>query len=106
MASEAKYQADLIRKLYKMFPGCEILKNDSGYRQGMLDLTIFWGRHWAMLEVKASATASERPNQAYYVEQMRKMSFAAFIYPENEEEVLAALQNAFSSRRATCVPQS
>lgn len=86
-----------------MFPGCEILKNDSGYRQGILDLTIFWGPHWAMLEVKDSARSKARPNQPYYVDQMNKMSFASFIYPENEEEVLAALQEAFSSRGTACV---
>jgi hypothetical protein len=104
--SENQYQAQLIRKLKRLFPGCEILKNDSGYKQGILDLTIFYGPTWAMLEVKASATSAERPNQAYYVRQMRDMSFAAFIYPENEEEVLAALQEAFASRGTACVPQS
>ncbi len=80
-----------------MFPGCEVLKNDSQYRQGILDLTIFHGPFWAMLEVKASASARERPNQSFYVQRMNGMSFAAFIYPENEEEVLTALQEAFSS---------
>lgn len=104
--TENVYQAKLIRKLKKIFPGCEILKNDSNYRQGILDLTLFWGPHWAMLEVKASAVASEQPNQDFYVRQMNDMSFAAFIYPENEEEVLAALQEAFVSRGAACVPQS
>jgi len=102
--TENVYQARLIRKLKKMFPGCEILKNDASYRQGILDLTIFWGPTWAMLEVKASADSPLRPNQEYYVKQMDGMSFAAIIYPENEEEVLAALQEAFTSRRATCVP--
>ena len=104
--TENLYQARLIRKLKRMFPGCEILKNDPQYRQGILDLTLFWGPAWAMLEVKASATASERPNQAYYVKQMNDMSFAAFIYPENEEEVLTALQEAFASRGATRLSQS
>lgn len=102
--TENAYQAKLIRKLKRVFPGCEILKNDAQYRPGILDLTIFWGPFWAMLEVKASATAKERPNQDYYVRQMNEMSFAAFIFPENEEEVLAALQEAFASRGATCVP--
>jgi len=94
--AENAFQAKLIRKLKKLFPGCEILKNDAGYRQGILDLTILWKRYWAMLEVKDSATARERPNQGYYVRKLNDMSFAAFIYPENEEEVLAALQEAFS----------
>ena len=34
------------------------------------------------------------------------MSFAAFIYPDNEEEVLTALQEAFASRGATRLSQS
>jgi Holliday junction resolvase-like predicted endonuclease len=97
--AENAYQARLIKKLYRLFPGCEILKNDSGYRQGLLDLTILCGDKWAMLEVKAHANAKEQPNQNYFLEKFGKMSFAAKIYPENEEEVLAALQEAFSSRR-------
>jgi hypothetical protein len=59
-----------------------------------------------MLEVKASANSSERPNQAHYVERLNNMSFAAFIYPENEEEVLTALQEAFASRGAACISES
>jgi hypothetical protein len=95
--TENKYQAGLIKRLKRRFPGCEILKNDPNYIQGMLDLTILYGPCWATLEVKESATASERPNQAYYVERHKNMSFSAFIYPENEEEVLTALSEAFAS---------
>lgn len=95
--TENKYQAKLIKKLYKMFPGCEILKNDAGYRQGILDLTILFENRWAMLEPKASAKAALRPNQAYFVDKLNKMSFASFIFPENEKEVLTALQKALSS---------
>lgn len=95
--TESAYQAKLIRKLKTRFPGCVVLKNDSAYQQGILDLTLFWKRHWAMLEVKASRQAPYQPNQKYYVDKLGKMSFAAFIYPENEEEVLSALQEAFAS---------
>ena len=95
--TEARYQGQLIRRLKEIFPGCVVLKNDPQYQQGILDLTLLWGAFWAMLEVKASATARTRPNQAYFVEQLDNMSFAAFIYPENEEEVLIALQEAFAS---------
>lgn len=104
--AENGYQAKLIKKLYKMFPGCEILKNDSGYKQGILDLTLLHGARWAMLEVKASASAKERPNQRYFVDKLNEMSFASFIYPENEKEVLTALQKAFSPRRTARVSKS
>ena len=40
-----------------------------------------------------------RPNQLYYVEKFNAWSFSAFIYPENEEEVLYALQRSFQNRR-------
>ena len=103
--TENQYQAGLIKRLKKRFPGCEVLKNDPSYIQGMLDLTLLFGPCWATLEVKDSANAAQRPNQAYYVEKHRDMSFSAFIYPENEEEVLTALSEAFSSRGAARVPQ-
>lgn len=106
MPRENAYQAGLVKRLRARFPGCEIVKNDAGYIQGFPDWTIFYGPCWATLEVKASATAAERPNQAYYVERLNNMGFSAFIYPENEEEVLTALQEAFSSRGAACFPQS
>ncbi len=104
--TENQYQAILIKKLKRMFPGCEILKNDPSYKQGILDLTIFVGKCWAMLEVKSSAKARAQPNQEYFVEKLNEMSFASFIYPENEKEVLAALQKAFSSRGAARVSKS
>ncbi len=91
---ERDYQARLIRKLRRLFPGCIILKNDTDYLQGIPDLLILYGRNWAALEVKASEDAPEQPNQEYYVELMGEMSFAAFIYPEVEEEVLYALQRS------------
>lgn len=101
--TENAYQAKLIRKLKRLFPGCVILKNDPSYIQGMLDLTILYQDRWATLEVKASADAPRRPNQEHYQRLMADMSFSAFIYPENEEEVLAALQEAFASRGTACV---
>lgn len=92
---ERDYQRLLIEKLNSRFPGCLILKNDPGYLQGVPDLVIFYGDRWAMLEVKASERARIQPNQTYYVEKLNEMSFAAFIYPSNEEEVLDALYRAF-----------
>ena len=99
--TENQYQAKVIKKLEKLFPGCTVLKTDASYRQGFPDLVILWKRFWAVLEVKAYPLAPIRPNQDYYVEKLNDMSFAAYIFPENEREVLRALQQAFaSSRRA------
>jgi hypothetical protein len=95
--TEAQYQSALIKRLKKIFPGCVILKNDSSYQQGILDLTILYENKWATLEVKGSSNAPIQQNQEHYVEKFNKMSFGAFIYPENEAEVLGALQQAFAS---------
>ncbi len=103
---ESAFQARFIRKLKRTFPGCEVLKNDSGYRQGIPDWTLFWGPYWAMLEIKGSPKTSRQPNQEHYVNRFNEMGFAAFVCPENEKEVLTALQEAFASRGAACVPQS
>jgi hypothetical protein len=105
MVLERDYQQYLIRVLKELFPGCVVLKNDAEYMQGFPDLLILYGNKWAALEVKASRKAAQQPNQAYYVEQLDFMSFAAFIYPENEEEVLDALQLAFKSRRSSRLPR-
>jgi len=85
---ENKFQADLIKDLKALFPGCVVLKNDSGYQQGIPDLVVFYGPQWAILECKKSSRESLQPNQQYFVDKFNAMSFGAFIYPENREEVL------------------
>ena len=97
MGLERDFQPKLITRIKNSFPGCVILKNDPSYIQGMPDLTILYKNRWAMLEVKKDSSASHRPNQDYYVKKLNEMSFAAFIFPENVEEVLHDLQQAFES---------
>lgn len=103
---ENQYQSKLIAKLKDVFPGCEILKNDASYRQGFPDLLILWNDRWAILEVKSHGSANVQPNQMYYIGRLNEMSFAARIYPENEKEVLDALQQAFKSPGRTRVLKS
>lgn len=102
---ENEYQSQLIKELRDRFPGCIVLKNDTGYMQGIPDLLILFEDKWAALEVKSSEEAPYRPNQNYYISEMDDMSFAAFIYPEVEEEVLYALQQTFRPRRSARFPQ-
>lgn len=92
--AEGAYQSKLIKKIKEMLPGCMVLKNDSSYLQGVPDLLVMNGEKWGALEVKVSEHAKHQPNQDYYVEKMNGMSFAAFIYPENERQVLDELQRA------------
>lgn len=96
---ESKFQSELIDELKELYPNAIIYKNDS--KQGLPDLTILEGKHWALLECKRKENASHRPNQDYYVEKANAMSFSRFIYPENKEEVLNELQQAFRPRRKT-----
>lgn len=92
---ENKFQANLIKKIKKLFPDCIVMKNDSSYIQGIPDLLVLYKDKWASLECKKSANARHQPNQDYYVGQMNDMSFSRFIYPENEQEVLDELKHNF-----------
>lgn len=94
---ESQFDTKLIKELKQRFPGCIILKNDANYLQGVPDRIILWNDKWATLETKKTKNASRQPNQDYYVNKMNEMSFSAFIYPENMEEVLDGLQQTFES---------
>ena len=94
---ERDFQANLIKDLKQLFPGCIVMKNDSSYIQGIPDLLILYKDKWASLEVKKAANANRQPNQEYYVNQMNEMSFSRFIFPENKESVLNDLYQTFES---------
>ena len=97
---ERDFQAQLIQDLKRLFPGCIVSKMDPNYIQGFPDLLILYRKNWAVLECKKDEKAYRKsvvhyPNQPYYVSLLDNMSFARFIYPENKEEVLYELQQAF-----------
>lgn len=95
---ETTFKADLKGKLKDMFKGCVVLKNDPSCIQGIPDLLILWHDRWAALETKKGVNEPHRPNQDYYVEKLDSFSFARFIYPENEEEVLGELKYFMEGR--------
>ena len=92
---ERDFQAKLIKKIKNEYPGCIVMKTDPTYIQGLPDLIILYGNKWAALECKLSNKAHHQPNQDYYVEKMDNMSYAAFISPDNEFEVLEELFKHF-----------
>ncbi len=98
---ESRFQRNLILDLEDMFPGCVVMKNDPNYIQGIPDLIILYEDKWAALECKRSAREKHQPNQDYYITKMNGMSYAAFIYPENKEDILDELQQALQPRRKT-----
>lgn len=92
---ESKFQKKLIEELKERFPEALVSKNDSGYIQGIPDITIYYGKTYAMLECKKDEQAPHQPNQEYYVNKINSMSFASFIFPENKEEVLNEMERSF-----------
>lgn len=99
MKNENVYQAELIKKIESLIPGCFVLKNDPNYIQGIPDLLILYEDKWAMLEVKRSEDDKHRPNQDYYIDRFGEWSYSSFIFPENEEVVLNELQRALGVKR-------
>ena len=90
---ESGFQDRLIASVKKRFPGCMVFKMNQV--QGIPDLLILYEKKWASLECKKSASAKKQANQDYYVEKMNGMSFSRFVSPENKEEVLNELEQAF-----------
>ena len=91
---ENRFKTKLIKEIKELFPGCIVMHMDANEYQGIPDLLILYKNKWAALEGKKNAEARHRPNQDYYVNLMNDMSYAAFIYPENKEEILHELQQA------------
>lgn len=94
---EKDFQRKLIRELYELFPECIVLKNDANYMQGFPDILILYQNKWAALETKRANISKRQPNQQYYIDHLNEMSFAAYIYPGNKEQVLYELQQTFRS---------
>lgn len=100
MARESAFEAHIVRKLLRSYPGAVILKNDPNLLQGFPDRLILFENTWAAFEAKAYETARHRPNQDYYIDILNKMSYASFVYPENEETFLYELQQTFRNNRS------
>lgn len=103
---ESNFQSKLKKEIKDRFPGCYILKNDPTIIQGIPDLTILYKDRWAALEVKKDeraykASLKKNPNQQIHVDRLNQMSYAAFIYPENKEEILNELERSFKTKRNT-----
>ena len=99
---ESVYQAGLILRIIQRFGPhrTTVQINDPNMpgKQGYPDLTVYIGPKWFALEVKAAEKSKKRPNQQYWIDKInREQTFAAFIYPENEEEVFRAMERSLEA---------
>ncbi len=101
--NEIQYQNKLMKKIKELIPDSLVMKNDPQQIQGIPDILVLRKNRWAMLEVKMSETSPVQPNQSFYVDILSEMSYASFISPSNEEEVLSELQRALGITRKACV---
>jgi len=91
---ESIFERKLVEKLEAMYPGAYVIKNNPNYRQGFPDRIFLYDNFWAAFDTKREASASHQPNQAYYIKRLNQMSLAMFVYPENEQEFLDAIQRS------------
>lgn len=92
---ESGFQDGLRKDLEAMLPGCMIFKMDQ--QQGIPDLLVLYKDKWLSLECKKSKDADHQPNQDWYVNEMNRMSFSRFIYPENKGEILDEIRRSFQT---------
>ena len=92
---EKKFEAGFIDRLEEEFPGCMIIKGNSSLRQGVPDRLLLHEEHWAFLEFKREENSDRQENQDFYIEKFNGMSYAAFVDPENADEVIREIHTAF-----------
>lgn len=106
LMKENKFQSGLIKKIKKNFPDSIVLKTNPNYIQGIPDLIILYSDKWVALECKRSEKAHHQPNQEYYISKMNSMSYASFVYPENERRVLDEMESALRGSRRSRISKS
>ncbi len=92
---ESDFKVVFTDALAEAFPEGLLIRGNAATRQGLPDWLLLCGRNWAAFELKRSPKAIRQPNQEYYVQELNKMSYAAFVTPENYREVIREVQSAF-----------
>lgn len=101
---ESVFKKRLINRILSEFPGAIVLKADANYIQGITDNFVLYGDRWVAFEAKRSKVAPHQPNQDYYVDLLNGMSYASFVYPENEEKFIYEIQRSFWLTRPARIP--
>ena len=96
--SESQFQARFLERITTTWGGTLVVRLDPNWQQGIPDYMVLIEDKWFCLEFKRSSKAPLQPNQQWFVDTMDEMSFARFVYPENEEEVFRDIQQALGAR--------
>lgn len=97
---ESAFQAELKKQIEEMFPGAVVIKQDPNIIQAFPDLLVLYKTKWVALETKRASDSEKQVNQEYWVNRLGKMSYAAFVHPENLAKVLADLRFIFKGVRS------
>lgn len=85
---ESKFKTRLRNRIEKEFPGAIVMHTNPVERRGAPDLVVLYKDKWVALEGKQESKSSHRPLQDYRVEEWNKLSFARFVEPSNEQDVI------------------
>jgi hypothetical protein len=94
--SEATFRTKFLKDVKDLSPDIIIEFADPQRRNGIPDVIIFYKKKFARIETKRSKNASKRLHQQYYIDYFNSQGiYAAFLTPENKEEVFNALRRYF-----------
>ena len=99
---ESAYKPQLIQRIGLRFEKygavwCQHNDPNMAGQQGIPDLTVYVGNKWFLLEIKRSEKSKKRPNQDWWIDEWSKVTFCSVIFPENEEEVLDAMERSLEA---------
>lgn len=94
--SEATFRTKFLKDVKDLSPDIFIEFADPQRCNGIPDVIIFYKKKFARIETKRSKIASKRKHQEYYIKYFNSQGiYAAFLTPENKEEVFNALRRYF-----------
>ena len=93
---ESGFKAKFLEELENRLPQLD-LDFYTTDRRSMPDTAVLGPGVWAVLEFKKMEDADQQPNQGHHIRRLNKKGYAAFVYPENAEEVLSELEGLFTT---------
>jgi len=94
---ESKLKADFKREVKRRLSYLKMYEPKTHTRSSPDLIILGPGAIWWAGEFKKDRDADEQPNQLREIEELNRMGYAEFVYPDNFEEVLRGLEDLFPS---------